>query len=92
MTWQYLAGEVSLRLAQLEQEAGSQPPVRCLRALRRAAEAGSTGTLAGVIMGALAVSEQLCWGALDRGDVAAFVRQAELSADLGEFGDSAGLL
>jgi hypothetical protein len=45
-----------------------------------------------VTVQALALTEWLCWDSLNRGDTAAFTRQAAVCAELHEFGVCAGLL
>ena len=45
-----------------------------------------------VTVRALALAESLCWDSLNRGDTAAFTRQAAVCAELHEFGVCAGLL
>jgi hypothetical protein len=40
----------------------------------------------------LVLNEALCWASLARGDVAAFERQAEIAADLDDFGICSRLL
>ena len=41
---------------------------------------------------ALTLAEALCWDSLNRGDIAAFTRQAAVCAELHEFGVCACLL
>jgi len=41
---------------------------------------------------ALEVADRVCWESLTRGDAAAFIRQAEVCAELWEFGICGGLL
>jgi hypothetical protein len=43
-------------------------------------------------MRALALADDLCWDSLDRGDTAAFTRQAAVCDELREFGVCADLL
>jgi hypothetical protein len=45
-----------------------------------------------VTVRALALTDGLCWDSLNRGDTAAFTRQAAVCAELHEFGVCAGLL
>jgi hypothetical protein len=45
-----------------------------------------------LIARALALTEGLCWDSLNRGDTAAFARQAAVCAELHDFGACAGLL
>jgi hypothetical protein len=92
MTQQYLAGELSLRLARLQAVATNQASVREVAHLRREVEAGPLTALTSVVMRALALTDRLCWDSLDRGNAAAFSQQAAISAELCEFGVCAGLL
>ena len=92
MTQQYLAGELSLRLARLQAVATNQASVREVAHLRREVEAGPLTALTSVVMRALALTDRLCWDLLDRGNAAAFSQQATISAELRDFGVCAGLL
>jgi len=92
VTQQYIAGELSLRLAQLQAAATDPERARELAELRYAAETGSRGALSAVIARALALADELCWDALGRGDAPAFSRHAALGRDLWEFGVCARLL
>ncbi|HXQ55699.1 MAG TPA: hypothetical protein VOA19_07855 [Actinomycetes bacterium] len=92
MTQQYLAGELSLRLARLQAVATNQASVREVAHLRREVEAGPLTALTSVVMRALALTDSLCWDSLDRGNAAVFSQQATISAELCEFGVCAGLL
>ncbi len=76
MTQQYLAGELSLLLARLQATATDRPLT----------------ALTSVVVRALALTDRLCWGSLQRGDTAAFTCQAAACAELREFGLCAGLL
>jgi hypothetical protein len=91
MTQQYLAGELSLLLARL-QAATNQPSARAVARLRREAETWPLVALASVVVRALALTDTLCWDSLQRGDAAAFTRQAALCAELRDFGICAGWL
>jgi hypothetical protein len=91
MTQQYLAGELSLRLARL-QAVANQGSVREVAHLRREVETGPLTALTSVVIRALALTDGLCWDSLDRGNAAAFSQQAAISAELREFGVCAGLL
>ena len=54
--------------------------------LRHAAETEPVPALGSVTVRALALTEGLCWDSLNRGDTAAFTRQAAVCAELHEFG------
>jgi hypothetical protein len=92
MTQQYVAGELSLLLAMLQDVADGDDAAVCAAALRLEAESRPTWVLAGVEIRALALAEGLCWASLQRGDAVAFERQARMAARLLEFGVCAGLL
>lgn len=90
MTQQYLSGELSVLLDRLH--ATSRPHAREVERLRQQAETLPVRALGWVTLSALHVTETLCWESLAHGDVAAFCRQAEISAQMHEFGVCAGLL
>jgi hypothetical protein len=91
MTQQYLIGELSVRLEQLQAVAASDAAsdVACLR---HEVETGPATGLARSAATAIALADALCWRSLARGDVLAFSRQAEVSADLRLFGVCARLI
>jgi hypothetical protein len=92
MTQQYLAGELSLLLAQLQAVTTNTAWVRDLTRLRREAETMPLMTLSLVAVRALELTNDVCWDSLERGDTADFVRQATICAELWEFGVCADLL
>lgn len=92
MTRQYVAGELSVLLARLQAVTTSEASGRDAWSLRRAAETEPIPALGSVTERALALTERLCWDSLNRGDTAAFTRQATVCAELHEFGVCAGLL
>ncbi|MEU4287230.1 hypothetical protein AB0E63_03330 [Kribbella sp. NPDC026596] len=92
MTQQYLAGELSLLLAQLRAVATDEASARDLDRLRREAESMPLNTLASVTVRAIARADGMCWGSVARGDTAAFSRQAAAAAAIHEFGVCAHLL
>jgi len=92
MTQQYLAGELSLLLARLAGVAADPGSSLAAARLRRQAETVPIASLGSVVLRALDLTSGLCWESLERGDVAAFARQAELGADLREFGVCSRLL
>jgi len=91
MTQEYLIGELSVRLEEL-QAATTREEVRAVTRLRQQVEAGSPAGLASAARRALALADLLCWESLSLGDVPAFARQAKVSADLRQFGVCARLL
>ncbi len=92
MTRQYLAGELSVRLARLQAVAVDEAAVRAVTCLRHEAETQPTTALGGVAARALDLADDLCWTSLGHGDMAAFSRLSAISADLYEFGICADLL
>jgi hypothetical protein len=92
MTQQYLAGELSVLLAQLQAVATNQVAVRDVAQLRREAENGPVTALPSVVVRALALTDWLCWDSLQRGDTAAFSCQAAICAELRDFGICARFL
>lgn len=92
MTRQHLAGELSVLLGQLQAAATTDVSGRDIWSLRHAAETAPVSSLGWVTLRALRLADQLCWDSLDRGDMAAFTRQASVSAALYDFGVLAGLL
>ena len=92
MTRQYMAGELSVLLAHLQAVTTTEAAGREAWSLRHAAETEPIRALRSVTVCALAFTEGLCWDSLNRGDIAAFTRQAAVGAELHEFGVCAGLL
>jgi hypothetical protein len=92
MTQQYQAGELSLLLARLQAVATDEAAARDVAGLRRLTEAGPLEALGSVVARALALTDTLCWDSLQRGDGAAFTRQAAMCAELCQFAVCAGLL
>jgi hypothetical protein len=92
MTRQYLAGEVSLLLAQLQAVAVEPSFARAVAKLRTEAETSPPGALTAVLIRTLELTDAICWDSLARGDMTAFNIQAATGAELHEFGVCAGLL
>ncbi len=92
MTRQYLAGELSWLLWQLQAVATDQAIAGDVAGLRREAETLPVDALNSVTVRAIHLTDVLCWESVTKGDVAAFSRQAAASANLHEFGVCAGLL
>jgi hypothetical protein len=92
MTQQYIVGELSILLAQLQAVAADEGAARDVAGLRREAETRPLAALPRVVVRALALDDGLCWDSLARGDTTAFTRQARVGADLREFSVCAGLL
>ena len=91
MTQQYLIGELSVRLEEL-QAAASQAAGRDLAQLRNEVEARPVTRLAPATVRALALADALCWECVNQGDAAAFSRLAGAAAELRRFGVCARLL
>lgn len=92
MTRQYVAGELSVLLGHVQAVATTEEAGRDAWSLRHAAETQPIQVLPLVTVQALALAECLCWESLNRGDTAAFTRQAAVCAELHQFGVCAGLL
>jgi hypothetical protein len=92
MTQQYLAGELSFLLGQLQAVTPGQVSARQVARLRYEAETRPLTTLPSVALRALLLTDDLCWESLRRGDTVVFSRQAALSGELYEFGMCARLL
>lgn len=92
MTRQYLAGELSVLLGHLQAATITEASGRDAWSLRQAAETEPVTALGSVIIRALALTERLCWESLNRGNTAAFNRQAVVCAELHDFGVFASLL
>lgn len=92
MTQQYLLGELSVILGELQAVAASEAAERDAARLRREAERGPPAALASVATRALELTDGWCWHSLMRGDGATFARQAAICAELWEFAVCAGLV
>ncbi len=92
MTQHYIAGELSVRLAELQAVATTPQSAADFVQLRRRVESGPRTSLSCVVNQALTLTDSLCWESLKRGDVRAFNCQASISAELREFGVCAGLI
>jgi hypothetical protein len=91
MTSQYLIGELSIRLEQL-QSVAADGAERDVARLRYEVENGGTRALGPAAARAIELADVLCWRSLARGDIDAFSRQAGVSADLRLLGICARLL
>ena len=92
MTQQYLCGELTSRLGRLERVAAGQQSCDDVRRLRRSAECAPPYALRAVARRVLQLADALCWEALEHGDVATFIEEAAIAADLLEFATCAQLL
>ncbi len=91
MTQHYIAGELSLRLGELQAAAPDQERAREVGRLRYEVETVPRAKLGSVVVRALEVADRLCWDSLGCGDALAFGRQTAISAELWEFGVCARL-
>ena len=91
MTQDYLIGELSACLQQLEAATARESVADVVR-LRHRVEASPPSDLPLAAARALDVADGICWDSLARGDTAAFVRQAQASAELRQFGICARLI
>jgi hypothetical protein len=92
MTQQYLAGELSVLLAEMQASVGDEAAVRTAARLRGEVETLPVVALAAVAARALDLIDSVCWESVTSGDTAAFHRQAVVAAELYDFGVCAGLL
>lgn len=90
MTRDYLIGELSVRLEQLQ--SASAGATGDLARLRRLVETRPSAELPAETAQALALADRLCWDSLSQGDMATFDRRAAITADLRVFGLCARLL
>lgn len=91
MTQQYLGGELSVLLGQLQLAMTNDAWTVEVARLRHLAETRPCWQLAVVAVHALEAADDMCWDSLTHGDAAAFTRQAAVDADLWEFSLCAGL-
>lgn len=91
VTRQYLAGELSLLLAQVQAVTTSAEARHEAWCLRCAAETQPLQRLGSITLCAMAFTERLCWESLGRGDAIAFERQSAVCGELHVFGVCAGL-
>ncbi|HEX9546762.1 MAG TPA: hypothetical protein VF942_05460 [Acidimicrobiales bacterium] len=92
MTQQYLVGELSLILSELQAAATNAAAVRDVVRLRREAETTPPTALGPVVARAVKLGERVCWDALTQGESAGFIRDTAIYAELWEFGVCAGFL
>ena len=92
MTLQYIAGELSLILGELETAVTSRAAQRAASSLRHAAESAPFSALPSVAVRALRLTEGACWDSLMRGEIEAFLREVAIGAELRQFAVCAGLL
>jgi hypothetical protein len=89
MTQQYVIGQLSVLLADLEEAASQWQPA--VRDLRREVELSPLASLPSLAEEAMRLSDVICWDALERGDVSRFCGGVRSAYALGEFVDCARL-
>lgn len=89
MTQQYLVGELSSLLRDLEPVPG--PYCRVLRELRREVEASPPSGLRLLVQPAVALTSSICWATLATGDVRQFCDELDVAVRLRDFVNSANL-
>jgi hypothetical protein len=92
MTRQYVVGELSVILGELQAVATTESAARDVARLRYEVETTPPVALGPAAASAVELSDDACWGALERGEIEAFVRGSAVCAELREFGICAGLL
>lgn len=92
MTQQYLAGELSVLLAEMQTTVNDQAAARTTARLRGEAETLPVTALAAVAARALDLINAACWESVASGDTTAFHRQVVVAGQLYDFGICAGLL
>ncbi len=90
MTQQYLVGQFSALLGDLEPTAAEWQPA--VHSLRLEVESSPVAMLPELADKATELIDTICWAALQRGDITRCSSFAKAAAALGEFIDSAGLL
>jgi hypothetical protein len=90
MTQQYIVGEFSSLLADLEPAPGEC--VAAVARLRREVEHAPVWGLGPLAHEAMSLTDVVCWAALEGGDENNFCRYAATAAALREFTGNAGLL
>lgn len=91
MTRQYLVGELSSILEELEAAATNESATQVAQ-FRHQVETTPPAALAPMAASAVELTDRMCWDSLSQGQTAAFARQATICAELWEFGLCAGLL
>jgi hypothetical protein len=92
MTQQYLVGELSAILGELQSAAPDAATVREVVRLRREVEATPPAALDPAVGRARALANRVCGDALSARAANAFIRDVQICAELDDFGVSAGFL
>jgi hypothetical protein len=90
MTQQYIVGEFSSLLGDLQRTPGGQ--LAAIRELRSEVECSPLQMLPRLARRAMNLADVVCWAALEQGDVGGFRDCAKAAVALGEFMTSARLL
>ena len=90
MTQQYIVGEFSVLLGDVQPPPGEW--LAAVRELRSEVESCPYSMLPRLAREAIGLTDLICWGALEQGDLDSFRGCARSVAALGEFIDSARLL
>ena len=90
VTQQYIVGEFSSLLGDLQRTPGGQ--LAAIRELRRDVECSPLQTLPRLAREAINLADVICMAALEQGDVSGFLDCARTAAALGEFTHNARLL
>jgi hypothetical protein len=91
VTEQYLIGQFSLLLEDMSPSPGDRFAV-AVHDLRGEVEKSPVEMLPKLAREAMALSDMICWGVLERGDAIGFCRSAKAAVALSEFTAAAGLL
>jgi hypothetical protein len=91
MTQQYLIGQFSALLEELQPSSGDGLAA-AVHDLRREVECSPLRMLPQLACKAMGLSDVICWTALERGDATGFFRYAKAAVALGEFTDAARLM
>jgi hypothetical protein len=90
VTQQYIVGEFSSLLAELQPAPGTW--LAAVDDLRREVESSPLHQLPLLAHRALSLTDVICWAALEDGNVTGFRRYAKTACALGDFTENAGLL
>jgi hypothetical protein len=91
MTQQYLIGEMSQLIAELQSACPTSGGGEEFAVLRRRCEGRPLVALSGIAADAVLLDDRICWDLLTTGDVASFGQFAAAAANLCEFTASACL-
>ncbi len=92
MTQQYLVGELSLLLGELQVEVCQREFSQKVAGLRRTLERSPVARLSEMAWQALELADDVCWDSLERADASALISQAATCAKLREFAVCAALI